>query len=102
MSVAERTRVLLAQALEIYQDSPRAVGWLQRHVDRFGDPLRLAVVGPPESGKSTIVRALAGGDVAGAHAGMSWQTASRHEPTLLDTPAIEAGAAPHTVENICM
>ena len=102
MSVAERTRALLAQALDTYQDSPRAVGWLQRHVDRFGEPLRLAVVGPPGAGKSTMVRALAGDAVAAEHEGMAWFPASPHEPTLLDTPAIEAGAAPQTVENICM
>ncbi|HVW40327.1 MAG TPA: GTPase domain-containing protein [Amycolatopsis sp.] len=102
MSVAERTRVLLAQALETYRDSPRAVGWLQRHLDRVGDPLRLAVVGPSGSGKSTLARALTGAEVSAEHAGLSWFSAQRHEPTLLDTPAIEAGAAPQTVENICL
>ncbi|NKQ53539.1 GTPase domain-containing protein [Amycolatopsis sp. K13G38] len=102
MNLAPATRALLGQALETYQDSPRAVGWLQRHLDRFGDPLRLAVVGASETGKSTLVRAIAGENVADEQAGMAWIGQPRHEPTLLDTPAIEPGAAPNTVENICM
>ena len=83
MSVAERTKILLTHALDTYHDSPRATAWLQRYIGRFDEPLRLAVVGSSGAGKSTMTRAL--GD----------------EPTLLDTPAIEAGASPRAVEQIC-
>jgi 50S ribosome-binding GTPase len=106
VSLEARTRAVLEQALEAYQDSPRAVSWLQRHLDRFDDPLRLAVVGERQSGKSTMVNAIAGQEVAGQSEGMTWFRAapsrSQDELTLLDTPPIDADAAPNTIEGICM
>ncbi|MFD2418221.1 hypothetical protein [Amycolatopsis pigmentata] len=83
MNLASRTRTMLAQALSVYQDSPRATGWLGRHLERFDEPLRLAVVGPPRSGKSTLVEAI--GDLPG-------------EFTLIDAPP----PSPETIENICL
>jgi hypothetical protein len=55
---------MLGDALELYRDSPRASTWLRRHVDRFAEPLRLAVVGLPRTGRSTLVNALVGEEVA--------------------------------------
>ena len=87
MSLASRTRNLLTQAIETYQDSPRATSWLGRHLERFDEPLRLAVVGPPQSGKSTLVAAI--GETPG-------------ELTLTDAPSGDVGAMPaRVVENIC-
>ncbi|SFA72462.1 50S ribosome-binding GTPase [Amycolatopsis marina] len=65
----ERTRALLDRAMHAYQDSPRALGWLRAHVARFDEPVRLAVVGPRESGKSTVVNALCGEQVTPAQTG---------------------------------
>ncbi|HVV12754.1 hypothetical protein [Amycolatopsis sp.] len=106
MSLAARTRSLIERALEAYRDSPRAVNWLRRHLDRFDDPLRLAVVGPRKSGKSTMVNAIGGEEFAHEGEGLAWFRAapsrSQGELTLLDTPAIDASSAPNTVEGICM
>lgn len=106
MNLAARTRTLLVQALDAYRDSPRASSWLSRQVARFDDPLRLAVVGARQSGKSTMVNAIAGAELAGQDEGMSWFRAapsrSQEELTLLDTPPIDAGSAPNTIEGICM
>ncbi|KAA9166902.1 hypothetical protein FPZ12_001550 [Amycolatopsis acidicola] len=106
MSLAARTRSLLERALEAYRDSPRAVNWLRRHLDRFDDPVRLAIVGARQSGKSTMVNAIGGEEFAKEGEGLAWfRTApsrSQSELVLLDTPAIDADAGPKTVEGICM
>ncbi|TDQ01024.1 hypothetical protein [Labedaea rhizosphaerae] len=64
MTLARRTRSMLTAALELYRDSPRATGWLHRHLARFDEPVRLAVVGEAGTGKSTLVNALAGAELA--------------------------------------
>jgi hypothetical protein len=56
---------LLAAARELYRDDPVAAGWLREETDRFEGPLRIAVAGAPRSGKSTLVNALVGAEVAG-------------------------------------
>jgi hypothetical protein len=55
---------MLRDALELYRDSPRAVNWLRRHIDRLAEPLRVAVAGQPRVGKSTLVNSLVGEEVA--------------------------------------
>jgi hypothetical protein len=62
--LAERARGMLLDALELYRDSPRATNWLRRHVDRLGEPLRLAVAGLPQTGRSTLVNSLVGEEIA--------------------------------------
>ena len=62
--LAERARLMLVDAMELYRDSPRATNWLRRHVDRLGEPLRVAVAGQPQVGKSTLVNSLVGEEVA--------------------------------------
>lgn len=103
MSLAARTHAVLQEALDVYQDSPRATSWLQRQLTRFDDPLRLAVVGPRGSGRSTLLAALAGEQPQGE---MTWFRTSpgrsQDELMLMDTPAIDGGAAPSTIEGICM
>ena len=62
--LADRARAMLLDALELYRDSPRATNWLRRHVDRLAEPLRVAVAGQPQIGKSTLVNSLVGEEVA--------------------------------------
>ncbi len=62
--LADRARAMLLDALELYRDSPRATNWLRRHVDRLGEPLRLAVAGLPQTGRSTLVNSLVGEEIA--------------------------------------
>lgn len=64
MTLDDVTRTMLGAALDVYRDSPRATGWLHRHLARFDEPLQLVVVGPAGSGKSTVVNALAGDEIA--------------------------------------
>jgi hypothetical protein len=106
VNLAERAWGLLNQAMEVYADSPRARNWLHRHLARFSDPLRLAVVGPRGSGKSTLVDAIAGDRVTTEAGGMSWyqvpRTRTQPELTLIDTPPVDAETEPGVVESICM
>ncbi|MPY98507.1 MAG: hypothetical protein GEU97_11015 [Actinophytocola sp.] len=50
--------VLLDRAAALYHDNPRAMDMLRRQRARFDEPLRLAVIGSPRSGKSTVASAL--------------------------------------------
>lgn len=60
----ESVWTLLNDALELYQDSRPATDRLRHHMNRFSEPLRIAVAGPWQSGKSTLVNALIGDEVA--------------------------------------
>jgi hypothetical protein len=62
--IAERARAMLVDALELYRDSPRATNWLRRHVERLAEPLRLAVAGLPQTGRSTLINSLVGEEIA--------------------------------------
>ncbi|MET8353136.1 MULTISPECIES: GTP-binding protein [unclassified Micromonospora] len=66
---------LLHQAIDLYQDNPRVVGQLRHQVARLEQPLRIAVAGPWRSGKSTVLNALMGEEVApveGADGVFTW------------------------------
>jgi len=60
-----RTHQLLAEAAHLYRGNQA----IHETFDRFTEPLRLAVAGPAGSGKSTLVNALVGEDVAPVAAG---------------------------------
>ncbi|RSM53740.1 hypothetical protein DMB66_38750 [Actinoplanes sp. ATCC 53533] len=59
-----RTYRLLSEATHIYQGIPPAAALLRSTLDRLAGPLRLAVAGPPRSGRSTMVNALIGEELA--------------------------------------
>jgi hypothetical protein len=66
---------LLHQALDLYRDNPRATGQLRHQLARLEQPLRIAVAGPWRSGKSTVLNALMGEEVApveGADGAFTW------------------------------
>jgi hypothetical protein len=54
---------LLHQALNLYRDDRHAAARLHHQLDRFEQPLRIAVAGPWRSGKSTLVNAIMGEEV---------------------------------------
>ncbi|MFI7675631.1 hypothetical protein [Actinophytocola sp. NPDC049390] len=64
MTLADRAHGMVRDALDLYRDSPRATNWLRRHLERLAEPLRVAVAGQPETGKSTLVNSLVGEEIA--------------------------------------
>ena len=61
-----RAHRLLSEAAQVYRDDGPSGTWLRRHLERLDEPLQLAVIGPPGAGKSTLVNALMGEDLAPA------------------------------------
>ncbi|MGC9669440.1 dynamin family protein [Planosporangium sp. 12N6] len=62
--LAESVWELLHQALDLYRDDRHAAARLHHHLSRFDQPLRIAVTGSWRSGKSTLVNAIMGEEVA--------------------------------------
>ncbi|GAA4680731.1 hypothetical protein [Phytohabitans rumicis] len=63
-TLEESAWALLREALDLYRDSQPATERLHHHLSRFGEPLRIAVAGPWQAGKSTLVNAMVGEEVA--------------------------------------
>ncbi|MEN3308091.1 MAG: hypothetical protein V7603_4293 [Micromonosporaceae bacterium] len=68
-SLDEAVWAILNAAAELYADSPVAAPLLEQQLRRFAEPLRVAVVGPAAAGKSTLVNALVGEEIAPVAAG---------------------------------
>jgi hypothetical protein len=68
-SLGAAVRDLLRRACTVYGDDPVAVGLLQDHLARFDEPLRVAFAGKVKAGKSTLLNALVGEEIAPTDAG---------------------------------
>ena len=55
---------LIREALEAYADDPDAVQALQGYAQRLAEPLRIAVAGMVKAGKSTLLNAIIGEEIA--------------------------------------
>ena len=55
---------LIREALEVYADDPQAVQALQGYAQRLAEPLRIAVAGMVKAGKSTLLNAIIGEEIA--------------------------------------
>jgi hypothetical protein len=87
---------VLRQAVDAYRDSPDAQRWLRHHLDRFDEPLRLAIAGKVKAGKSTLLNALVGEAIAPTDAGECTRVVTWYQdgyaPAVLLHPL--GGAAP--------
>jgi len=82
-SLGSVVRVLVRRTIDTYRDSPQAVGWLQHNLARFDEPLRVAIAGKVKAGKSTLLNALVGEEIAPTDAG----ECTRVVTWYLDAPA---------------
>jgi len=81
--VREDARQLVSAALASYQDDPAAVEALTALDQRLREPLRLAVAGMVKAGKSTLLNAMIGEQIAPTDAGECTRVVTwyRHAPT---------------------
>lgn len=68
-SLSAAIRALLRQASEAYRDSPVMTARLRDQIDRLDEPLRVAVAGKVKAGKSTLLNAMVGEQIAPTDAG---------------------------------
>lgn len=61
---ASGAAALLREALEVYGDDPQAADALQGYAQRLAEPLRVAVAGMVKAGKSTLLNAIIGEEIA--------------------------------------
>lgn len=62
--IERAVRTVLLDAMRVYADDPAVVGLLGQHLDRLDEPLRVAIAGKMKSGKSTLLNALVGEEIA--------------------------------------
>ncbi|MGH3799192.1 MAG: dynamin family protein [Pseudonocardiaceae bacterium] len=68
-SLSVTVRGVLRRAIEVYRDQPQTAQWLRQQLDRLDEPLRVAIAGKVKAGKSTLLNALVGEQIAPTDAG---------------------------------
>ncbi|GAA4883100.1 dynamin family protein [Actinomycetospora straminea] len=63
-TITTRTRAVLDRALAVYAGDPAAADVLRAHRERLDGPLRVALAGTLKAGKSTLLNALVGEQIA--------------------------------------
>ncbi len=66
---AASTRRVLLLAIDAHRDDPETARWLHHQLRRLDEPLRVAIAGKVKAGKSTLLNALVGEQVAPTDAG---------------------------------
>ena len=67
--IGAAVRAVLRRSLEVYRDNARTAAQLRDHIDRLDEPLRVAIAGKVKAGKSTLLNALVGEQIAPTDAG---------------------------------
>ncbi|WP_457963421.1 dynamin family protein [Arthrobacter sp. D1-29] len=62
---------LVQEALDVYRDDPAATAALEGYARRLAEPLRIAVAGMVKAGKSTLLNAIIGEEIAPTDTGES-------------------------------
>lgn len=68
-SLSVTVRSVLRRALDVYREQPQTAQWLRHQLDRLDEPLRVAIAGKVKAGKSTLLNALVGEQIAPTDAG---------------------------------
>ncbi|MHA6784759.1 dynamin family protein [Pseudonocardia saturnea] len=69
MTLLAATRRVLLLAIETHRSDPATTAYLQAQLARLDEPLRVAIAGKVKAGKSTLLNALVGENVAPTDAG---------------------------------
>jgi hypothetical protein len=67
--LSHAVREVLVRAESVYRDEPATARWLRYQRDRLDEPLRVAIAGKVKAGKSTLLNALVGEQIAPTDAG---------------------------------
>ncbi|MEV0677760.1 GTP-binding protein [Actinosynnema sp. NPDC050436] len=89
--LVDEVRSLLRAAVDAHRDDPDTAELLRRRLDRMDGPLRVALAGKAEAGKSTLLDALAGEEVTPTGTRV---VTHRHGPTpgVAGSPAVDRPA----------
>lgn len=68
-SIGAAVRAVLRRTADVYRDSPSTAARLRDQIDRLDEPLRVAIAGKVKAGKSTLLNALVGEQIAPTDAG---------------------------------
>ena len=68
-ALADSARRVLLLAIDAYRNQPETARWLHDQLRRLDEPLRVAIAGKVKAGKSTLLNALVGEQVAPTDAG---------------------------------
>ncbi len=89
-SLSMTVRGVLRRAVDVYRDQPQTAQWLRHQLDRLDEPLRVAIAGKVKAGKSTLLNALVGEQIAPTDAGectrvITWYR-DGHSPKIVMDP----------------
>jgi len=91
-------RALLTSATAAYADDPRAVAVFREHLNRVDEPLRVAIAGKMKAGKSTLLNALVGEQIAPTDAGECTKVVTWYEHSATPRVCIEVdGGRQHAI-----